>query len=201
MIVNIKTDIPIEARNKLEELIFSNKQIQKGLSWGWPRKGHPEGATIFHVKEIFEEIDKLCELPETKTKLRILAIIHDSFKYKVNRAKPRVGENNHGMIARRFTENFINSLENKNDKRILTSLLDIIELHDEFYFIYLKVKREGVFREVRFHKMLSRLIEENLFLYLKFMDLDGSGKGKNPISREWFKLKLKKCGYWQKIDI
>jgi hypothetical protein len=48
-----------------------------------------------------------------KLKLRIIAIIHDTFKYKVDRSKPKEGENHHGMLARRFAEKFITSADSR----------------------------------------------------------------------------------------
>ena len=55
--------------------------------------------------------------------MRLIALTHDSFKHLVDRSKPRVGENHHGMIARRFTERYSDDHE----------VLEIIELHDEAF--------------------------------------------------------------------
>src|SRR5947208_1904101 len=79
-------------------------ELVEGLSWGKPRKAHPEGAVGQHVAGLLREIDRSGESGERRALLRFIALVHDSFKNKVIRWLPRTGENHHAMRARRFAE-------------------------------------------------------------------------------------------------
>jgi hypothetical protein len=41
-----------------------------------------------------------------RVRLRLVALTHDTFKHLVNPERPRVGENHHSLIARRFAERY-----------------------------------------------------------------------------------------------
>ena len=173
----------IEARTELERLLLSQPDVQQGLRWGKSRRGHPEGIVGLHVQQILDRIDQLNEPNEVKEQLRLMAILHDTFKYKVDISKPRTGENNHAVIARHFAERFIQD----------GVLLDMIEFHDKYYSIWLTLTKKGFFREREFHAMARRL--RNLPLFLKFVWLDGSVEGKSPEPHRWFDAKLKEYSY------
>ncbi|MEE9214347.1 MAG: HD domain-containing protein [Thermodesulfobacteriota bacterium] len=64
----------------------------------------------------------------SRSKLRLITLIHDTCKFKVDINKPKTGNNHHAVIARYFAEKYIDD----------TSILDIIELHDEAYLSWRK---------------------------------------------------------------
>ena len=96
----------VKPENGIEVAIVSHADFIEGASYGKPRSGHPEGKVIYHVKEVLENIDKFYADDDKRTELRLIALVHDTFKHKVDQRKPKVGENHHGTIARVFTQEF-----------------------------------------------------------------------------------------------
>lgn len=150
----------LRPQNKLEELILNDPEFQKGLDYGAPRPGHPEGKVLFHVADVLRNVDKMNLSDEDRAKLRLIALVHDTFKYKVDKSRPKVGENHHSMIARRFAERYI-----RDD-----DILDIIELHDEAYLAWLEGYTTGNWDKAkeRLDRLLSRLTGNKLQLYERF---------------------------------
>lgn len=180
----------IEPQTELERSILSKREIQEGLEYGKLRRGHPEGKVRFHVLEILEMINGLYGLVPKKVigELRLIALIHDSLKHKVDRSKPKVGENNHGMLARRFAEQFP-----EFDK----TFLSIIELHDTPYYTWRKFKKNGIFPEDDFKQKVYS-VKQKLELFLMFALLDASTGDKQPEQKELFCEKLVELGYISK---
>lgn len=164
----------IKPETDLEKRICNDPEFRIGMLEGKPRKGHPEGQIIFHVQEVLKNIEAYSSDNES---LRLIAIIHDTFKYKVDRTKPRVGENHHGMIARRFAEKYDLPID----------ILDVIELHDEAYNIWkvFNVKHKTHLADERAKKLLSRL-GNSLRLFAKFYRCDNKTGNKSSSDYDWF---------------
>ena len=96
----------IEAHSDLEVCIMEDSNWQEGLFFGKPRHGHPEGKIIKHIYEVLENVESL--RPRISTQdyrdLRLITLLHDTFKHKVDESKPRIAENHHAHIARKFAE-------------------------------------------------------------------------------------------------
>ena len=90
----------------LERRILTMPEILQGLMWGEPRYGHPEGKVVFHVREIYFNIDNLTPAPtsEDRIKLRTIALLHDTFKFREDRSTPRDYTKYHAVLARQFAE-------------------------------------------------------------------------------------------------
>jgi len=161
--------------NKYEKEVFQDPEFQEGLRHGKPRKGHPEGEVIHHIHEVLDNVDKFYKYSPLRENLRYIALIHDTFKYKVDRSKPKEGENHHGMIARRFSEKFCN--ESGIDE-------DIIELHDEAYNIWRKFD-QGKNYQSRLDSLFSR-IGEDIDLYSMFYRCDNATGDKDQQCFIWF---------------
>jgi len=131
---------------------------------------------------LLEALDRSGERGERRELLRLVALVHDSFKYQVRERLPRVGENHHAMRARRFAERFI------DDERVLA----IVELHDRPYALWRKLQRRGKLDERGFRRMLRRIPDPDLFL--RFIELDGSTEGKRPEPIAWLRDELAKRG-------
>ena len=172
----------IKAETELEKKIISDEEFIKGAMWGKPRNGHPEGQVISHIGDVLKNVDKH-STPDNRSKLRLIAIIHDSFKYKVDRTKPKCGENHHAMIARRFAEKYI----------INNEILEIIELHDEAYNSWCKGDRNNEWSkaEKRAYQLIERL-GDSLNLYLTFYKCDNETGSKEGDDFIWFS---KMCEY------
>jgi hypothetical protein len=170
----------VKPENGIETAICNDAEFITGASYGKPRKGHPEGQVIYHVKEVLENIDKWYGDDEDRQDLRLIALVHDTFKHKVDRNKPKVGANHHGTIARTFTQRFTQD----------NVLLKIIELHDEAYNAWQKGGRHGDWygAERRANQLIQGLLlEGGLDLYLKFYRCDNATGDKEQENYEWFK--------------
>lgn len=163
----------------LEKLLLGLPEFQHGLRWGEPRFGHPEGKVILHVREVLDNIDLLKQLPDTwRAQLRLIAFVHDTFKYAEDRSHPRDWSKHHGLLARKFLEPY------HADKTVL----DIVETHDDAYYAWLAQKHEPFARENR-HKSLENLlfkIDYCLQLYYLFFKCDTQTGDKTQAPLKWF---------------
>src|SRR3954453_1726184 len=166
--------------NDLERRVTQDPDLLRGLAWGKPRKGHPEGSIGAHVADLLERLDRERVAGQERADLRFLALVHDSFKNQVQEWRPRTGENHHAMRARRFAERYV------ADERLLST----IELHDRPYGIWRKMRRTGRLDEGALKTLLERIVDPELFI--RFVELDGSTEGKNPEPVRWFKDELRR---------
>ena len=169
-----------EPETELERRLADDPVLQKGLAWGAPRGGHPEGSVGSHVADLLERIDASEETGDRRAELRLLALLHDSLKYAVDQSRPRTGENHHAMRARRFADGYL------DDERLLAA----IELHDRPYSIWRKMRRKGTLDEDALEAMLARVPDHDLFM--RFVEIDGSTEGKDPEPVEWFRRELER---------
>lgn len=169
----------IKPENGIETAIVNDAVFIEGAMYGKIRKGHPEGQVIYHIQEVLANIEKYYSDDEDREDLRLIAIIHDTFKHKVDRNQPKVGENHHGMIARRFAQKYINNY----------GICKIIQLHDDAYNAWQKGGRHGDWyqAERKANLLIQGLITEDcLDLYLKFYRCDNETGDKSQEDYEWF---------------
>jgi hypothetical protein len=184
--VDVHELIPgFEPESELEREVAGRPELLQGLAWGEPRTGHPEGSVGAHVAHLLDSIDASGETGERRALLRLIALLHDSFKYRVRPRLPKAGENHHATRARRFAEQFT------DDERLLST----IELHDRPYALWRKLQRKGSLDERGFSRMLERIEDPELFM--RFVELDGSTEGKRPEPIEWFRDELIRRGVLQ----
>ena len=169
-----------EPENELERTLIADPALQKGLAWGRPRRGHPEGSVGAHVADLLQTVDRWGETGSRRADLRVIALVHDSMKYRVRDWLPKVGENHHATRARRFAERYT------DDERLLAT----IEQHDRPYALWRKLRRTGRLDEQGLRRMLERIPDRDLFF--RFVELDGSTEGKNPEPIEWLKQELQR---------
>lgn len=169
--------------SELERAVAGDPDLLTGLAWGKPRSGHPEGRVAAHVADLIERIDASGESGERRSRLRFLALVHDSFKYRVAEGLPRLGENHHGMRARRFAERYTAD----------EGVLDAIELHDRPYALWRRYRRTGRSKEEAFQKMMDRVADRDLFLAFVVLDASTEGKSREPL--RWFQEELERRGY------
>ena len=157
-------------------------EVRKGLCWGEPRYGHPEGQVMYHVPDILDNINRL--LPPLSKKereqLRLIALLHDAFKYIEDKGSPRDWSRHHSMLARQFSEAFITD----------ETILDILELHDEAYYCW---RLEALLHQpqksaARFAKLMER-IGYCLQLYYIFFKCDTQTGDKTQAPVKWFEKK------------
>jgi hypothetical protein len=130
------------------------------------------------VADLLGMIDAWSETGTRREELRLLALLHDSFKYAVITPLPKIGRNHHGMRARRFAER-----EGVlGDERLLATL----ELHDRPYAIWRGPTTIG--QTFLLDRLAAKLPDHVLFL--RFVELDASTEGKNPEPVEWIRSEL-----------
>ena len=151
----------LRPETELELRLLGQPEIQTGLDWGVPRYGHPEGKVVFHVREIYENINKLDIEEGLRSELRLVALLHDSFKYMEHKGNPRDWTRHHAVIARNFAQNFISS----------ELVLDLIELHDEAYYCWrmIHVTKDEDQGLERLNRLLNRikLYVQEFYLFFK----------------------------------
>jgi hypothetical protein len=154
----------------LERELAADPVVLRGLAWGRPRPGHPEGRVGAHVAEILAAITE--PAGRRRDELRFLALVHDACKHRVRPGAGRSPDNDHALLARRFAERFT------GDPR----LLDVLELHDEPYRIWRARMDDG---RAALQAMLARI--PDLSLFLRFVELDSSTRGKDPRPLRWLR--------------
>jgi hypothetical protein len=169
-----------EPEGELEAAVVREPELLEGLAWGKPRKAHPEGAVGNHVADVLREIEAAGESGERRAQLRFVALVHDSFKYRVRSWLPRSGENHHATRARRFAERFT------DDERLLAT----IELHDRPYAVWRKMRRRHRLDEGALEDVLAGVPDHELFL--RFLEIDGSSEAKDPEPIDWFREQLRR---------
>jgi HD domain len=160
----------------LERSLLLIPEFLEGLFWGKPRYGHPEGQVVYHIREVLNNIEKLSVSAIERERLRLVALVHDTFKYIEDRSPQRNWSQHHSILARRF-------FEEKTDDRVVLSL---IELHDEAYYAW-RFDRAGCFgeRERRLEKVINYL-GNDLQLFYAFFKCDTATGDKDPRPVKWF---------------
>jgi hypothetical protein len=170
------------AENELEERLTADPELLAGLAWGKPREAHPEGAVGIHVSQLLDKLDEDGESGERRALLRFVALVHDSFKYRVRNWLPRQGRNHHASRARRFAERYT------DDERLLAT----IEFHDRPYHLWKRMKKRGELDRDAFEEMLDRIPDHDLFQ--RFIEVDGASEAKNPEPIRWLRAELEGRG-------
>lgn len=179
----------IRPETELEQRIIADPEFEDGAMYGEPRPGHPEGKVVFHIAEVLLNVDKYsANYPLIiRDNMRLIALIHDTFKHKVDRKQSASGENHHAMIARRFAERYIYD----------TDVLDVIELHDEAYNAWCNGNRDNKWEkaEKRYERLIGRL-GSNLMLYRLFYRCDNETGDKDQTNYNWFDEKSRTLPYY-----
>jgi hypothetical protein len=173
----------LKPETDLERLLIQQPALKAGLLWGEPRYGHPEGRVLFHIPEIFDNIDSITPSLsiEDRRSLRLITLLHDSFKYKEDKSNPRDWSKHHSKLARQFAENFIED----------DHILETIELHDDAYYCWRLAalyhnEEQGM---ARFEALLER-IHPFLQLYYVFFKCDTATGDKTQAPVKWFERKV-----------
>ena len=87
--------------SELERRLLEDPELQRGWAWGSPRHGHPEGAVGRHVQAMLAEIAPDDPL---RTELRLLTLLHDTFKVDAREGLPYSPDADHAQMAARFVE-------------------------------------------------------------------------------------------------
>jgi hypothetical protein len=178
LLVGSTSEHPIKLETRLEWDIATDPEWLAGVQWGKPRPGHPEGKVAFHIRDVLNNIERYFGDSGDRSRLRLVALIHDTLKYKVIHEGPGAREKSHGYLARKFAERYINE----------ESVLEVIELHDEAYKASMLMtqngNREAAERQAR--ELIARL-GGNIGLFMRFYLCDNRVGEKSTAHYEWFK--------------
>ncbi len=173
----------LKPETDLEQQLALHPDIKAGLGWGEPRYGHPEGKVLYHIPEIYVNLNRLSPplSINEREQLRLIALLHDAFKYIEDKGYPRDWSRHHSILARQFSEVYI------TDKTVL----DIIELHDEAYYCWRLdiLEDEPEQAAARFELLLER-IGHCLQLYYIFFRCDTRTGDKTQAPVKWFEKKV-----------
>ena len=172
----------LQPETDLERALLAHPEVQEGLDWGEPRYGHPEGKVLYHIPEVYQNIDRLWPAPppDMRQQLRLIALLHDTFKFREDKSTPRDWSRHHGMLAKQFAEQFIAD----------PVILDILELHDEAYYAWrLEVLNHEPSKAAdRFQLLLDR-VGHCLQIYYYFFKCDTATGDKTQAPVKWFEKK------------
>lgn len=173
----------LQPEDALENAFLEDAEFRRGLQWGVPRYGHPEGAIWCHILEVNANIDRLAISPSTRRLLRIVSWVHDTFKYLEDRSIPRDWSKHHGVLARRFLENYVQD----------PLLLNLVELHDEAYYIWRLSTAMGEKnqRVVEKTQQLRHCMGGYWQLYYLFYKCDTVTGDKTQAPMKWFEANMK----------
>ncbi len=165
----------IQPETALEARLLDTQAFREGLNWGKPRFGHPEGKVGLHVREVLDNVEHCAANSTTRLQLRLVAIVHDTFKFKEFQMGRRV--KHHGLLAREFMEGYLDD----------PALLDIIALHDEAFYIWRAAHLENR-PDAAAHRLgaLLETLGENLSLYFDFYKCDTRTGDKLQAPLLWF---------------
>jgi hypothetical protein len=177
-------DLPFDLETPLERRMAGDPAWLAGVEWGAPRRGHPEGAVKWHVAEVLANVDRLDLSPADRTRLRLAALVHDSFKRDVDRSAPRVAPNEHGFLAARWLASHV------SDNRLLA----LVELHDEGYRAW-RAHQAGRDEQAlgRIAQIVGRMGDE-IGLFVAFYWADNRSGEKAPDQLDWFVARLAEYG-------
>ncbi len=179
-----QTELPFLLETALEHQISEHPDWLEGIEYGRPRRGHPEGAVKYHIADVLRNVDQFFIDSPHRATLRLIALVHDSFKFQVDRSLPRIGDNHHAMIARRFAEQFISD----------GAILDVIELHDEAFNAWQCGNRDGRWdKSSRRALALVDRLGGQTDLYLAFYRCDNATTGKDQNCYDWFEYFVQNC--------
>jgi hypothetical protein len=170
-------ELPFELESELERRIAAAPEWREGIEWGKARRGHPEGAVKHHVADVLANVEREATTPEERRRLRLAALVHDTFKYRAREGSvPVRSEEHHGSQAARFLERFV-----EDDELVL-----VVRWHDEAFAAWRALgKRRDRRAEERARALIERL-GPALPLYLRFFRADNATEGKSPQAVEWF---------------
>ena len=169
----------IKPETDLEAHVLTQPEVVEGMRWGLPRFGHPEGAVWRHVVEVLANVDRLPGLPQRDRRdLRLVTLVHDTFKYAEDKSEPRDWTRHHGVLAREFLDRYT------RDERVLL----LTEWHDEAYYcwrLHALARRSNRSRQ-RLDRLIGRFGPE-LDFYYRFFVCDTRTGDKTLAPLRWFR--------------
>jgi len=179
----LSIDLPFALETEVERRIADDPEWQKGVEWGQPRRGHPEGSVKQHIADVLANVEREASSPEERRRLRLAALVHDAFKYRAPEASAPVGSpGHHGTLAAQFLARFVDDRE----------LVQVVHWHDEAFAAAQQWRRGNKGRAKQRIQTLVGRLGPALPLYAKFFRADNATGDKDQRSVEWFEGLVRK---------
>jgi len=151
----------------LEERIRADPEWQRGAAF----HGHPGETVGDHVEEVLANVER-CADPALRSRLRVIAIVHDAMKHQVRWWRP-----DHARLAERFARAYVDE----------PSVLKVIARHDDAYRAWRVGRRTGLWplADWRARRLIADL-GDDLELFCAFYRCDNETGAKAPDDRTWF---------------
>lgn len=165
----------LQPENQLEIDLLLAPECRAGFFWGQPRPGHPEGLVLLHIREVLDNIDNM-ELTENDRKdLRIVAIVHDTFKVDQELLSHEGISVHHGHLAAHFLSQWA----------VSSRVKDIVYWHDEAFYCW-KMAQMGMEKDAlnRLYRLHNRLTT-NWPFFNAFFQADTLTGDKDPSPLAW----------------
>lgn len=161
--------------NELERHLLAQPEFEQGMYWGVPRYGHPEGEVIRHVREVLDNLEAMALSRERRRILRLVALCHDTFKYR-EEALRRAGQPaNHGHLAADFLQAF----------PVPERVRRLVRWHDEaFYAWRTHLMGDSAGGQQRLSRLYGQL-REDWDIFVAFFQADTLTGNKNPAPLRW----------------
>jgi hypothetical protein len=159
------------------ERIQADPRYQRNIEYGEPRSGHPEGKVRIHITLLETNLELLKPNGISSAdywKLKFLIHVHDTFKAEARHDVPVLHPRSHATLAREYASQFTEDRD----------LLNMIQFHDEVYFLWREFSETGFYSRERFQTLLCTI--QNWDLFLMFVIIDGCTKGKDYKKLTWF---------------
>lgn len=169
----------LQLETETERQLLDFPEIIQGLNWGVPRFGHPEGKVVYHVLEIFNNLDSIRPSLSVQDRqiLRLVTILHDTFKYDEDKTNPRDWSKHHSALAADFAEKFFSD----------TAIIDIIRRHDDAYYSWkLFLLQDQPEQALKLLDLLLDKVGYCLQLYYIFFICDTATGDKTQAPVKWF---------------
>lgn len=165
----------LQPETHLEALLIRQPEFREGMAWGVPRRGHPEGPVLFHVREVLSNIEAMVISAADRRVLRLVAICHDTFKFREEQMREKKQRANHGHLAAEFLQRFpVNDL-----------VRNLVHWHDEAYFAWrMHLMADTAGARHRLAALYDRL-RPAWGLFLAFFQADTLTGDKNPEPLRW----------------
>ena len=161
------------------DVIFQDPELTKRMSFGEARPGHPEGSIDAHVSELNRNLLAVVESlkdgsngPMLKlyqiSALDILILCHDTFKGDATPGVSIMDPRSHASLARSYLA------QHTSD----TSLLEMIQRHDEPFALFKKWQQTGKLPEERMTSLFQVIKDWDTFIL--FQIIDNTTVGKTP---------------------
>ncbi len=167
----------IKPENETENKILNDLAWQEGAFWGEPRSGHPEGKIIYHIHEVLQNVDKSTNSWKMRQQLRLVTILHDTFKHLEETARPRTDwSKHHSIYALNFARKYVKD----------QAVLDVIELHDEAFYAWRNAYSGHFDKSKLILENLRERLGKNMQLFYLFFKCDTQTGDKYQSPVHWF---------------